>query len=247
MLHQLARFTLAVALAAAAPVCLATAEFRVVVHADNPVESMTREDLAAPVAHEGGDPRAAIEVVALHGDTRLLLTSSCGPDGQGRRAVLENRSHEAVRAKIETSIWKDNWFSSSVVAQHMVGPRQEKALGCTRRSDNAEKRYAIVEVSIAASHGVVAGHHERPARDAVSVVRSGGCGQGRLGQNMAVINRHPHSAIAVSVQYVDKVDGKIQRRYSKRYVLAPGATRRLGCSADGKLTRTFEVTEAKYR
>ena len=62
-----------------------------------------------------------------------------------------------------------------------------------------------------------------------------------------MINRHPWYEISVSIETRELVDGTVQRRYQKRYRLAPGATRRLGCSADGKTVRRYTLLEASYR
>ena len=186
--------------------------------------------------------------VSRHGELRLLLTGSCGPGGEGRQAVLENgSSYDTLTAKIETAVWVDDWFRSSSSSRHVLAPQEEERLGCSRRSGGADWRYAIVEVSSTASYELVPLGHEGPARSAVDMVASGSCGAGRGGQWRSLVNRHPYRQISIAVEISEEVDGGGGRRYRKTLRLAPGATKRLGCSADGKLMKQFTVLEAKYR
>ena len=193
------------------------------------------------------DRYAKDETLSLHGVVHLFLTGSCGPEGEGRQAVVENLGGGyALDVEIETSIWDDKWLRSSSVSRHTVQPLGEKRLGCTRRPGDVEWRYAIVRASNVAPH-VVKRQHNRPARSMVRIVDSGSCGQQHSGHWRSVINRHPSRAIAVSVEFREDFEGKLRRRYLKEHRLQPGATKRLGCSADGPTTRRFTVLEAKYR
>ncbi len=197
-------------------------------------------------------PGTGDETVSRHGELHLFLTGSCGPEGEGREAVLENLSpYDALGARIETSIWNDGWLSRSSTRYHTLPAQTEERLGCTRRDDGAEKRYAIVEVSSAAvhppPHGATPHGHHGPARSAIEIVAAGTCGLGGAGQTRAVINRHPWREVVVSVQVREESGGQLRRSYRKDHRLAPGVSRRLGCDADGELRRTFTVLEAEYR
>ncbi len=192
-----------------------------------------------------GDSRD--KTLSRHGDLRLFLTRACGPGDEGRYAVLENRDPDyAVRAEIESSVWVGERLRSSSVSHHTIDPLEEKRLGCTRRSGNTELRYAIVRASSATSHKLDYRPH-RPARSVIAIVDSGSCGRGRAGRWRSVINRHTSRTVSVQVQVRELFDGKLRRSYRKNLRLSPGATRRLGCGADGKLTRQLAVLEADYR
>ncbi len=190
---------------------------------------------------------SADETVSSHGDLRLFLTGSCGPADQGRHAVLENRHpYDPLTATIETSVWGDGWMRSSSVSRHTVQPLADKLLGCTWRGGDDERRYAIVEASSAGSHRIER-RPGRPARSVISIVDSGTCGQGRAGQWRSLLNRHPQWEIRAAVEFRELVKGQVRRSYRKNFQLAPGASKRLGCSADGPMTRRFALLEVVYR
>ena len=187
------------------------------------------------------------ETIGRHGVVHLFLTGSCGPEGEGRLAVFENNGPQQARSvDIETSVWHDGWLSSSSVRRHTVGPLEEKRLGCTHQSGGVERRYAILRASNVASQSL--DHRQpRPARKMISIVDSGSCGKQRSGTWRSVINRHATRAIGISVQFREDFEAKLRRRYAMVYRLEPGATQRLGCSADGPITLQFTILEAHYR
>ncbi len=187
------------------------------------------------------------QTLSRHGSLRLFLTGTCGPGEEGRQAVLQNRHpHDTLSARIETSVWDDGRSRSTSVSHHRVHPMQEERLGCTRRGGGTERRYAIVQASSAVAHEVEHRPHQ-PARSVIAIVDSGSCGQGRAGRTRSLINRHASRSVSVSVEVRELIDDQPRRRYLKHHQLAAGATRQLGCSTDGSLTRRFTVLEAKYR
>ena len=200
----------------------------------------------------GGQPLAVRgdlndQTISRHGSLRLFLTGSCGFAGEGRQAVLQNRHpHDTLSARIETSIWRDGRVRSTSVSHHTVYPLDEERLGCTRRSGGGELRFAIVKASSTAAHEFERRPHQ-PARSVTEIVDSGSCGRGRAGRLRSLINRHASRPVSVSVEVRELVNDKPRRRYLKNHQLAPGATRQLGCSADGSLRRQFTVLEANYR
>ncbi len=208
--------------------------------------------VGAPGRAASSRPRhpAEDEIVAEHGDVSLVLTGSCGPDHRGRRAVLVNAiPYEQVRVTIETSLWIDGRVKSTSEHTFTLPPLVEKELGCTWLSGSTEKRFALVRVSDTASHPPP--HRrpavERPAREVVALVAGATCGQGRAGRRQSLINRHPEHRVAVDVQVVERVAGRETRRSVRSFRLAPGEEERLGCSADGRLTKNYAVLRAEYR
>ena len=216
--------------------------------AEGDYDAWTDYEAASHDADEPDDEAPlADEVLSSHGDLRLLLTGSCGADGDGREAVLENGNpYDALRAQLEVSVWADGWFRSSSVVAHTIGPHDEKRLGCTAGSGKLETRYSIVHVSSVASYEVAHHGHDGPPRSAVDIVGSGTCGSGRQGTGRSLLNKHPRRAMAVSVRYQETRDGNLRKRYEKTYVLEPGASRWLGCSRDGSIARRFTILKASY-
>ena len=205
-----------------------------------------------PDTDGGGSRPAGDEVVAEHGDVRILLTGSCGPQGQGRRAVVESANpHEPVRVTVETSLWIDGRTKATSERTLTLAPLEEEELGCTRLSGSTENRYALAWVSDAVSHPRHPRHPrravDRPAREMVALVAGSTCGRGREGRRRAVINRHPERDVAVDVQVVERVAGRETRRFVRSLRLAPGDEKSLGCSADGRLTTELTVLRAEYR
>ncbi len=149
-------------------------------------------------------------------------------------------------AVIETLEWHDGWLRSSSASRHTAQPLAEERLGCTRLGGDVERRYAIVSASSAGSHRVER-RPDQTARSVIAITDSGTCGQRRAGQWRSLINRHPLREVGVAVEVRELVGGELRRRYRKAHRLAPGATQRLGCSADGPTTRRFTVLEAEYR
>lgn len=186
------------------------------------------------------------ETVSRHGDLHLFLTGSCGPDGEGREAVLENGgAYGALTAQVEVSKWDEGWFRSSSVATHTIDPLAEEHLGCTRVSGDFEMRYSIVHTSSAVSHGKR--EPDGPPRSVIDIVGSGTCGRGNLGSWRSVLNRHPYTTVGVSIRTLETQDGRVRRRFEKAHSLKPGATLRLGCSRDGDIVRRFTLLKAEYR
>ncbi len=211
------------------------------------VTDLRDADPAAPPATRAARASRRDETLGSHGDLRLFLTGACGPGGAGRYAVLANRSpYDPLTAVIETSEWDGGRLRSSSSSRHTVRPLEEQRLGCTRRSGDFERRYTIVEASSASSHRLER-HPDRPARSVIAIVDAGTCGQRRAGRWRAVVNRHPRYEVRVAIEVRELADGKVRRRYRKTDRLAPGAAKRLGCSADGPITRQFTVLEAQYR
>ncbi len=192
------------------------------------------------------------EVVAEHGDVRILLTGSCGPQGQGRRAVVVSAiPHEPVRVTVETSLWIDGRTKATSERTLTLAPLEEEELGCTRLSGSTENRYALAWVSDAAFHPRHSRHPrravDRPAREMVALVAGSTCGRGREGRRRAAINRHPERDVAVEVQVVERVAGRETRRFVRSLRLAPGDEKSLGCSIDGRLNTELTVLRAEYR
>jgi len=199
-----------------------------------------------PPEAEPASPPAEAETttIAEHGDARIFLTGSCGVDGQGRRAILQNRNpYSSVQVTTETSRWLDGRFSTSRRHHHVLGPLEEKRLGCTAASPNLEERYALVRISDATRSDLFF-ERDRPARDFIAFVESGNCGRDRTGQRISVINEHGQRQIVVLIEYLVKVREQLTSRYIKAYRLSPGATIELGCNLDGELVREFHVLEA---
>ncbi len=221
-------------------------------------EVITGPELASQLAYAGGRDVAGGHgggtsstartdtIVAEQGDVRLFLTGSCGPDG--RRAMVENRNaYHTIRVKVESSLWVDGRFRSNAHSNHALEPHTEKSLGCTRLSKSTEKRFAIAEVSDAALHPSTPAAADMPLRDALTIAASGTCGNGRQGRWATLLNRHPWRQVFAVVEYVDRVDGRENRRFTKSVLLAPAADKRLGCTRDGKLAREFSIKRSEFR
>ncbi len=186
------------------------------------------------------------EILQSRGQVQLRLTGFCGPEGRGRRAVLQSVSHdETMRVSVETSLWSDDRFRSSSSRSYSLSPLGEKDLGCTLLSVNSERRFALSKVSDASSHHPALAYG--PARDAVDIVDSGSCGRGRQGRTKTLVNRHPWRPVSVRVATEVRVEDRLRRKTSRAHRLSPGSQLDLGCSADGALEHRFDVVSAEYR
>lgn len=191
--------------------------------------------------------------LSRHGDIHLFLTGTCGFDGAGRLALVENRRPDTeVQIQIERAQWVDGSFLRNQNETLVLGPLEEKNLGCTHPAAHSETRFSLAQVNDGgtyshreATYGTAAPVH--PARDQVQLVEGSSCGQGRAGHVIVLMNNDLARTITVEVSVHQSVDEGSSRRYRKLYQLAPGTRKELGCSQDGAVSRDVSVEKASYR
>lgn len=190
------------------------------------------------------------EIVGSRGEVYLLRTARCGPDDDGRLVVLQNRSlTDSNSVAIQRVLDVAGQRGSSHVERYSLWPGEEQELGCTALSQGSVEHFALVEVSDAAlgSDKAPVAEAVRAARDLLTFTETGACGAGARGHGLVIYNTHDRQAVAATVEYVQKVDGRPQRQFRKTHLLGPGAEKELGCSADGALTLEVALVEAELR
>ncbi|MEM8934744.1 MAG: hypothetical protein AAGE94_26345, partial [Acidobacteriota bacterium] len=217
--------------------------------------------LAAGAVGADAEPTAADAVVRgpaaqtfqshlydLAGEGSVLLYDIGPCDDGARLVVLANRGDSTVAVQLQVSRWFEGRRRSSATRRVVLRPGGEEDLGCSRRG-REERRWAIAEVDVETSingHGGRQGRSPVSAREAVGWVDGGSCGANGAGTVHSLRNRVLDRSVSVRVEIHQEVPGS-SRTHVRSVTLGPGAEKRLGCSLDGKLRRTFTVKSASYR